>query len=89
MKTTQIVEFLKQRVSLCKFLAEQRLEEVVKASRVVSYEANEAVVHFGQNADFLGVLLEGDLAVSVPGDGGQPQIIGRFSRRRYVWRDGA
>ena len=36
------------------------------------------MVHFGEDAGSLGVLLEGDLAVFGPGDGGQRQVIGRF-----------
>jgi acetate kinase len=78
MTNPQIIEFLKERVGLCKPLAAERLEQLVKESRVVSYEPNEAVVEFGEDAGFLGVLLEGDLAVSVPGDGGQREVIGRF-----------
>ena len=78
MKNPQLIEFLKQRVGLCKHFADDRLDQLVKESRVVSYEPNEAVVEFGEDAGFLGVLLEGDLAVSVLGDGGQRQVIGRF-----------
>ncbi len=78
MKKSQIVEFLKQHVGLCKHFDDERLEQLVKESRVVSYEPNEAVVEFGEDAGFLGVLLEGELAVSVPGDGGQHQVIGHF-----------
>lgn len=76
MKNSQLIEFLKQRVGLCKYFTDERLEELVKESRIVSYEPNEAVVEFGENASFLGVLLEGDLAVSIAADGGQRQIIG-------------
>ena len=71
MKNPQLIEFLKQRVGLCKHFADERLDQLVKESRVVSYEPNEAVVEFGEDAGFLGVLLEGDLAVSVLGDGGR------------------
>jgi acetate kinase len=78
MKTPQLLEFLKQRVTLCRYFSDEHLGQLVAESRVVSYEPNEAVVEFGENANFLGVLLEGDLAVSVPGDGGQGQVIGRF-----------
>ncbi len=78
MKEPQLIEFLKERVGLCKYFSDDRLEQLVKESRIVSCEPNEAVIEFGENADFLGVLLEGDLAVWVPGDGGQSQIIGHF-----------
>jgi len=78
MTNPQLIEFLKQRVGLCKHFADDRLDQLLKESRVVSYEPNEAVVEFGEDAGFLGVLLEGDLAVSVPGDGVQREVIGRF-----------
>jgi len=55
MKPPQLIEFLKQQVGLCKYFADERLEQMVKESRVVSYEPNEAVVEFGESADFLGV----------------------------------
>ncbi|MBP7936992.1 MAG: acetate/propionate family kinase [Phycisphaerae bacterium] len=74
----QLVEFLRQRVGLCKHFSDDRLDRLVSESRVASYEPNEAVVEFGEDAAFLGVLLEGDLAVSVLGDGGRRQVIGRF-----------
>ena len=78
MKHSQLIAFLKEQVSLCKHLSDRSLDQLAKESRVVSYEPNEAVVAFGEDAGFLGVLLEGDLAVSVPGDGGQREVIGRF-----------
>jgi acetate kinase len=77
-KNHQLGEFLKQRVGLFKPFTDDRLNQLVKESRVVSYEPNEAIVKFGEDAGFLGVLLEGDLVVSVPGDGGRRQVIGRF-----------
>ncbi len=78
MEKQQLLEFLKQRVGLCKYFTDEHLDQLVDQSRVVSYEPNEAVVEYGENADFLGVLLEGDLAVSVPADGGQYQVIGHL-----------
>jgi acetate kinase len=78
MTNPQLIEFLKQRVGLCKHFADDRLDQLVKESSVVSYEPNEAVVEFGEDAGFLGVLLEGELAVSVLGEGGQRQVLGRF-----------
>ena len=78
MTNPQLIEFFKQRVGLCRHFADDRLDQLVKESHVVSYEPNEAIVEFGEDAGFLGVLLEGDLAVSVPSDGDQRQVISRF-----------
>ncbi|HOW73023.1 MAG TPA: hypothetical protein PKY77_20700 [Phycisphaerae bacterium] len=63
MTHAQLIEFLKQPVGLCKNFSDDRLDGLVRESRVVSYEPEEAVVEFGEDAAFLGVLLEGDLAV--------------------------
>ncbi len=78
MITNKIPDFLKSDVSLFKHLNENQLNNLLKGSRVVSYEVNEAIVRFGEEASFLGVLLEGDLSVSVVADGGLRKEIGRF-----------
>ena len=43
-----ISEFLKKKVSLFEHLSEDKLAEILKGSKVVSYEPNEAVVRFGK-----------------------------------------
>ena len=79
MTPSQISDFLRARVELCKQLSSDRLADLVGGSRVVSYEPNEAVVEFGEEASFLGVLLEGELSASVLAEGGQRQEIGRLT----------
>jgi acetate kinase len=79
MMTTIIPDFLKSNVSLFKHLTENQLNNLLQGSRVVSYEVNDAVVRFGEDASFLGVLLEGELSVSVVADGGLRKEIGRFN----------
>jgi len=60
-----IADFLKKRVSLFEQLSENKLAEILQGSRILSYESNEVVVRFGEDADFLGVLLKGRLSASV------------------------
>lgn len=79
MKTDQLIDFLKQRVGLCQHFTDDRLIEIVKESRILSYESNEAVIEFGENADFLGVLLEGELDAYVPADAGESRVVAQFS----------
>ncbi len=57
--TTEIVCFLRDQVSLFASFSEERLRQLAEGARVVSYEPNEAVVEFGEDASFSGVLLEG------------------------------
>ena len=74
-----ISDFLKKRVTLFERLPENKLAEILKGSRVVSYEPNEAVVRFGEDADFLGILLKGKLSASVISDNGTRTTIGHFN----------
>ncbi|MEW6250297.1 MAG: acetate/propionate family kinase [Planctomycetota bacterium] len=78
MKTAEIVAFLRQRVGFCRDFTNERLERLVQEARVDSCEPKEAVIRFGADADFLGVLLEGELTVWVPGDGDQRHVVGRL-----------
>src|SRR4026209_2174335 len=73
-----ISDFLRKEVSLFEHLSENKLAEILKGSRVVSYEPNEAVVRFGEDADFLGVLVKGKLSASVISDNGSRATIGHF-----------
>ena len=70
--------FLRKRVSLFEHLSENKMAEILNGSRVISYESNEAVVRFGEDADFLGVVLEGKLSASVVGDRGLRTTIGNL-----------
>ncbi len=71
-------EFLKERVSLFKGFPDDRLEQLVNGSRVVSFEANEAVAHCGEEATHFSVVLSGTISVSLLGDGGTRQVLSRL-----------
>jgi acetate kinase len=78
MKTpSDIVSFLKSRVSLFAGFSEERLAKLVAGSRVVSFEPNEAVIEYGAEVGHLGVVLDGVIAASVMADGGARQELGR------------
>jgi signal-transduction protein with cAMP-binding, CBS, and nucleotidyltransferase domain len=66
-------DFLQHRVRLFQKLSAERLEQLVDGSRVVSFEANEAIAHQGAEATHFGVVLSGTVAASVAGDGGVRQ----------------
>ncbi len=76
--SNNISDFLRKRVSLFEHLSENKLAEILKGSRVVSYEPHEAVVRFGEDAGFLGVLLKGKLSASVMSDDGSRTTIGHL-----------
>ncbi len=75
-----VVEFLKTKVSLFKHLSEKRIEEIVNGSRIAFYDVNEAVISLGEEATFLGVLLEGELKISGITEGGVQSQIGFFKK---------
>ena len=78
MTPTQISDFLRTKWASFNTFPTIAWPSLVQGSRVVSYEPNEAVVEFGEEASFLGVLLEGELSASVMADGGQRQVLGHF-----------
>src|SRR5688572_25726831 len=71
--TTNTADFLRQRVSLFQGFSDDRLRQLADGSRVVSFEANEAIAHQGEEATHFGVVLSGTIAVSVAGESGTRQ----------------
>ena len=78
MDTRAIADFLKQNVGLFRHFPDNRLAEIVAGSEVASYEPNEAILEFGEDATHLGVILEGEASASVIAQGGQRQAVGQL-----------
>lgn len=74
----ETVRFLRAKVPLFAEFPEDRLEDLVRSSKVTSFEANEAVVQQGADATHFCVVLGGTLSASVLGDGGERRELGRF-----------
>src|SRR5215467_91034 len=64
MNQSEIIKFLKGRAGLWQHFSDERLKELVEQSRVSSYEIHEAIIGFGDDPTFLGVVLEGNVSVS-------------------------
>ena len=73
-----IGEYLKSKVGLFKDFSDERLHQLESGSRVVSFEANEAIAHQGAEATHFGVVLSGTVGASIPGDGGSRQVLRRL-----------
>src|SRR5579862_2405027 len=71
-------EFIKQSVGLFSEFSSERLGELVKGSRVRSFEAGEVIAHQGAEATHLGVVLSGTVSISAAGDGAVSQSLGRL-----------
>ncbi|MBN2506862.1 MAG: acetate/propionate family kinase [Verrucomicrobia bacterium] len=78
MNPVALAEYLEQRVALFRHVSAEGVAGVVKGSRVVSFEPNEAVVECGEDPAFLGVLLEGEMAAMRVDEGGRSEEVGRF-----------
>jgi acetate kinase len=70
--------FLQKQVALFQDFSAERLQQLVDGARVVSFEANQAVAHRGEEATHFGVVLSGTVAASVLGDGGRRQPLGQL-----------
>jgi acetate kinase len=78
MNSADIVEFLQNQVALFRGFPEDRLKELVEGSRVLTFEPNEAIIEFGDEGRFLGVLLDGEAQASVTDDSGVRHTIGEL-----------
>lgn len=75
MDNTQVIEFLKTKVELFRDFSLDRLEALVAGSQVITFEPNEAVIEFGKEGLFLGVLLDGQAELSVTDDCGDKHMV--------------
>lgn len=78
-KTSQeIISYLKSGIPLFTGFSDALLGKLVNNSRVVSFEPNEAIVHYGAEATHFGVILSGTVTASVVADGGTRLEMGRL-----------
>ncbi len=79
MKTNlEIIRFLKENVAVFNAFADERLAELVDRSRLAIFEANEGILHHGDKASHLGVVLGGTAVVSVVDSDGSKRIVERI-----------
>ena len=74
---SDIVSYLKVNVGLFAGFTDECLHRLVDTSPVVSFEANEAIVHCGAGATHLGVVLDGTATASVLGPDGTRRTLAR------------
>lgn len=73
-----IAHFLKQQVGVFKDFSPESLQRLVAGSRVMSFEAREAIAHQGSEAKHFSVVMSGTVAASILGEGGTPQPLGEL-----------
>src|SRR5215210_3581762 len=72
------VSFLKESVPLLADFAHNQLAELAHGSSVAVLQPGEVIVHAGDELRFLGVVLEGKIAASVPAADGPPHSLGEL-----------
>ncbi len=68
---TERMAFLKNHVALFGDFSDDSLAALIDQAREITFEPNEAVIEFGEEGRFLGILLEGSAEVSVVDDSGE------------------
>ncbi len=79
MTNKEVLRFLEERVPVFESFGEQRLSALLEKSRIATFEPHEAIIEFGEEGTFLGVLLDGEAEVSVTDDGGDRHSLGILS----------
>ena len=78
MTSAEIVRFLAQRVELFAGFEEEALARLVAASTVTTFEPNEAIIEFGEEGRFLGILLDGEAEAALADDAGDRHQLGKL-----------
>jgi len=71
MQASDLLDFLLTKVQLFKNFPQDKLKELVAASKITTFEGNEAVIKFGEEGVFLGVLISGQAEAAVTDNTGQ------------------
>ena len=76
MTPSAVFDFLQSRSPLFAEFPQERLRELVAGSRLTTFEPNEAVIEFGEEGRFMGILIEGEALASTTDDAGEQHRIG-------------
>lgn len=78
MKQEELLQFLKQKVSLFEGFTDEKLIQLITGSHLTTFERNEAVIEFGEEGRFLGILIDGEAEASITDDTGQKHRLAMF-----------
>jgi acetate kinase len=73
MNHTALFDFLTSRVGLFAEFPAERVRDLIAGSTLATFEPNEAIIEFGEEGRFLGVLTEGQAEASMAHDDGERQ----------------
>jgi acetate kinase len=75
MGTTEIMAFLKDQVALFREFTDAKRDQLIRESRIVTFDPGEAIIKFGEEGLFLGVVLDGEAEASVTDDAGDRHVL--------------
>jgi len=79
MNSNALFSFLQTNVKLFKDFPADRLKQLVNGSHVTTFEGNEAVVEFGEEGRFLGVILDGKAEAVITDNTGRKVQLGELN----------
>jgi acetate kinase len=71
-------QFFQTSVPLLEHFSPARRDEILNGSELAVFGAGDAVIHAGEEVHFLGVVVQGEIAVSAPDAEGGRHVIGRL-----------
>lgn len=80
MNSSSITAFLQEHVDPFRDVSTESLKALVEEARVGSFQAKEVILHHGDEATHLGVILSGCIVVSVSGTDATTQVLGRLEK---------
>ena len=75
MDVPDIVSFLESQVELFKDFPNDRLQELAEGSRITTFGPKEAIIKFGEEGRFMGVILDGNAEAIATDDSGETRHI--------------
>ncbi|MBU1169847.1 MAG: acetate/propionate family kinase [Proteobacteria bacterium] len=75
MNTMALIDILKTKTELFTHFSDEQLAELLKDSYEKTFEENEGIVEFGEEAHFLGIILEGKAVASVTNNLGEQNVL--------------
>ena len=71
----ELLKFLLEKVELFKDFPQDRLQEIIDGSTLTTFEGKEAIIEFGEEGRFMGVLLSGKAEAAVTDNTGEKTVL--------------
>ena len=75
MEQSDIIRFLKKNIPFLRDFSEMQFAELLDNSKISPFEKNQVLIEFGEEGRFLGILIAGELGVSVKDISGEKHTV--------------